>query len=159
DEGFERRAGAAVRNWQAESNGRIEAGVFRASRPVEEDDLFVELVRSLGLECLAGLTTEGGRGSRVRPPPAMTLLFAAAANGGAYNRGLGGAYGRMAAWESLGALAGAAPGVPAEDVAVLAEQCLWLTFLADSDWFYNVAWDLGLVAIRPDRETLSVLAA
>jgi uncharacterized protein (TIGR02996 family) len=157
-EGFERRAGAAVRNWQAESNGRIEAGVFRASRPVQDDDLSVALVRSLGMECLAGLT-EGGQVGRIRPSRAMTLLFAAAANGGAYNRGLGGAYGRLAAWESLGALAGAAPGVPAEDVAGLAERCLWLSFTADSDWFYNVAWDLGLVAIRPDRETLAVLAA
>jgi hypothetical protein len=89
----------------------------------------------------------------------LNLLFAAAANGGAYNRGLGGAYGRLAAWASAAALAGAPPGVAVAELAGLVERCEWLSFLSDSDWFEKVAWDLGLVAIRPDRMSLGVLAA
>ena len=38
---------------------------------------------------------------------AFALVFAAACNGGAYNRGLNGAYGRLAAWQSVAGLCGA----------------------------------------------------
>jgi Family of unknown function (DUF6183) len=30
---------------------------------------------------------------------------------------------------------------------------------ADTDWFEQVAWDLGLAAVRPGRQRLAVLAA
>jgi hypothetical protein len=86
-------------------------------------------------------------------------LFSAASGGGAYNNGLRGAYGRLAMWQSLAGLAGAPPGAGLEEVAAVARSCLWLEFWAATPWFYGVAWDLGLVAVRPDGLSLAVLAA
>ncbi|WP_274564734.1 DUF6183 family protein [Streptomyces spiramyceticus] len=44
------------------------------------------------------------------------MLFAAASTGGAYNSGGYGAYGRLAAWQSLAGLSGAAEGASAAEV-------------------------------------------
>ena len=44
-------------------------------------------------------------------------------------------------------------------MAELVRRCQWVSFTADSEWFYRVAWDLGLLAVRPDRMSLAVFAA
>jgi hypothetical protein len=87
------------------------------------------------------------------------VLFAAASTGGAYNSGSRGAYGRLTAWRSLAALAGCPEGAAFEEVETRAGDCIWYGFAADTKWFEQVAWDVGLAALTPDRRRLLVLAA
>jgi hypothetical protein len=54
---------------------------------------------------------------------------------------------------------GAADGVGADQVEAQVRDCFWYTFDAYSKWFERVAWDIGLVAVAPDRRRLAVLAA
>jgi hypothetical protein len=132
----------------------VEARVFRASRPLTERDLTLDLLTAVGLDPLQGAVRAG----RVPPGEAACTLFSAACNGGAYNHGHLGAYGRLQLWRSMAGLAGAGRGEGIEALAALAERCLWVSFAA-SDWFYGVPWDLGLLVLRPGGASLAVLAA
>jgi hypothetical protein len=38
------------------------------------------------------------------------------------------------------------------------QECDWFSFDADTKWFKQVAWDIGLAAARPGRQRLAVLA-
>ena len=67
-----------------------------------------------------------------------------------------GAYGRLLAWQSLGAPTGDAP--PA-DIEARADRSEWFWFADATDWFEQVAWDIGLAVVSPDRRQLAVLAA
>jgi uncharacterized protein (TIGR02996 family) len=146
-------AGAAVREWETQSNGRTRAAVVRLDPPVTSGGLREDWVRSLPFEPLAG----GGDFRWVSAAHALGVLFSAAQNGGAYTRGEAGAYGRLHAWQSFGWLAGTAAGATADEIAGVAERCAWVRF--DGDWFDHIAWDLGLIALRPDGRSLAVLAA
>jgi hypothetical protein len=150
--------GRAVANWAEDSNGVVEARIFDLSEPMDTEALPSTLL-ALGLECLDGV--KKGKFSVTACPPAQAwrVLFAAASSGGAYNSGARGAYGRLAAWQSLAGLVGAADGVGADQVEAQVRDCFWYTFDADSKWFERVAWDIGLVAVAPDRRRLAVLAA
>jgi uncharacterized protein (TIGR02996 family) len=152
------RIATAVRNWEEGSNGQSEARVFRAESPIGEEAFSAGLLWALALACLEGAGEQGVRADRVTPRDAFATLFSAASTGGAYNRGLRGAYGRQAAWQSLAGLAGA-PGDDVEAVADLAGRCLWARFDAGSEWYYQVAWDVGLLAVRPGGTSIAVLAA
>lgn len=110
---------------------------------------------SLGLKSLARCPRSRLSAARVAPAEAMQCLLSAASHGGAYGHGEGSAWGRLQAWRSLAALAGADESGGAE----AAECCTWVMFVDFGPWFYDVAWDLGLVALRPDRRSLAVLAA
>jgi hypothetical protein len=152
-------AAAAVANWVEESNGRVEARVFGLAEPLDTDAV-PSALRSLGLECLDGIGKKTQFSVSPCPPAwAWQLLFAAASLGGAYNHGSYGAYGRLAAWRSLAGLSGAAVGADAGAVEAQIHDCTWYTFAADTAWFNCVAWDIGLVALAPDRRSLAVLAA
>lgn len=148
----------SVRNWQEESNGQVEARVLRTSNPLDREHLSTELLRSLGLVCLEGAGEDDLRAERVTARDAFATLFSAASAGGAYNRGRRGAYGRRAAWQSFAGLAGV-EGDGVEEVAEHAGRCVWLIFEAGSPWYYQVAWDIGVLAVRPDGMSLAVLAA
>jgi hypothetical protein len=149
----------AVANWAEESNGRIEARVFKHSKPLDASSVPAALL-PLGLECLHGVGKKAVMSVSVRPPAqAWRVLFAAASSGGAYNSGSYGAYGRLAAWQSLAALAGCPEGATANEVEARIEDCIWHGFDADTKWFEQVAWDIGLAALAPDRRRLAVLAA
>lgn len=151
--------GAAVANWAEESNGRIEARVFELAAPLE-DEAVPSLLPTLRLECLKGAEKRAGFSAAVCPPErAWRVLFAAASTGGAYSSGVYGAYGRLAAWQSLAHLSGAAEDAPAEAVETHARACTWYGFSADTQWFKQVAWDIGLAALSPERRRLAVLAA
>lgn len=136
---------AAVTTWLTQSNGRAEAAVFRLGRAVPPDEVGVRTLDALGLDCLAGNGLALHRASLDNVVP---KLFGAAANGGAYDHGMGGAYGRAATWRSLDALAGGSH-----------VGCAWWVFDAANDWFYRVAWDLGVVCLRPGGHVMAVLAA
>jgi hypothetical protein len=76
----------------------------------------------------------GLRAERAAADAVWGALFAAAANGGAYSAGLGGAYGRLAAWTSLGGLVGApVDSSPATTEERARLQSLFDLALADPD--------------------------
>ncbi|MFD3746772.1 DUF6183 family protein [Nocardia sp. NPDC058633] len=149
----------AVANWQRESNGRIEARTF-ALRSIPDPTTTAALLDTLSLECLRARHPSATELVVTPSTPARvwSILFAAAANGGAYNSGAGAAFGRLHAWRSLGALCGATEFDAVDHIARLAEDCHWYTFEADTAWFERVAWDIGIAVLTPEP-TLSVLAA
>jgi Family of unknown function (DUF6183) len=149
----------AVANWAEESNGRIEARVFDLAEPVDAQ-VVPDMLAAAGLDCLSGLTRQS-RFSISSCPPAQPwrVLFAAASTGSAYNHGCFGAYGRLAAWRSLAGISGAPEGASPAEVERQVQDCNWFRFDADTDWFEQVAWDLGLAAVRPGSQRLAVLAA
>jgi hypothetical protein len=148
------RMAAAVVNWADESNGQFEARSFELAEPFDEE-LLPGTLRDLGLPCF----DEAPRVQRCAPGLVWRLLFAAAANGGAYNSGAGGAYGRLHAWQSLAALAGVADDAGFPQVEAAVRDCTWYRFDTSAPWFANVAWDIGVVALSPDGMRIAVLAA
>ncbi|MFE3448936.1 DUF6183 family protein [Nonomuraea sp. NPDC059194] len=138
---------AAVDNWVSDSNGRLEARVFRLRAPIGLD---ARLLDGLGLACLTGKGEIHVHAAT--PSQVMRVLFAAASTGSAYGSGRGGAYGRLLAWRSMIALAGAT------DIEEVADRT-WALFDASTEWFHQVAWDVGVAALDPARLMVSVLAA
>lgn len=134
---------AAVTTWLTRSNGKAEAALFTLAKPLTE--VGIRTMASLGLDSLAG---NGIALRKATLADVVGMLFAAAASGGAYDRGLDGAYGRAATWRSVTALC---DGDPA--------GCAWWTFDAANDWFERVAWDIGIVCLRKGGRGLAVLAA
>ncbi|MFI0409469.1 DUF6183 family protein [Actinomadura sp. 3N508] len=147
----------AVANWAEESNGRIEARVFALAEPLDAESVPIALLTA-GLECMSEPDAELSLNA-CPPSRAWRLLFAAASTGGAYNPGSFGAYGRLAAWQSLAGLSGTPDDATIDEVAAHVRNCAWYDFDAATGWFDRVAWDIGLAALTPDRRRLAVLAA
>ncbi|MEU3827565.1 DUF6183 family protein [Streptomyces sp. NPDC029080] len=153
------RIGAAPANWAEQSNGRVEARVFDLAEPLDARTVPSALL-ALGLECLRGTGKKTPLSVTVCPPAlAWRVLFAAASTGGAYSSGSYGAYGRLAAWRSLAALAGSPEGATAAEAEAQVLDCGWHAFDAGTQWFEQVAWDIGLAALSPGGRRLAVLAA
>lgn len=150
--------GAAVAHWLAQSNGRIAAQEFWLTDPVAPQD-------APALLELLPLTPWPADQAPVRLHPsdpglALRTLFTAALRAPAYGHGTYGAYGRLATWRSLGALAGSPADAPVEAIADRVQRTTWLRLgTASTPWFHNVAWDLALAALRPGGQELAVLAA
>jgi len=136
---------AAVTTWLTRSNGIAEAAVFTLGAPLAASDVGIRTVESLGLDCVAG-NGIALRAATLADVDAM--LFDAASNGGAYDSGLGRNHGRIAARRTVKALAGGA-----------VDGCAWWTFDAANDWFKRIAWDLGVLCLRPGGRGIAVLAA
>lgn len=157
---------AAVRGWQESSNGRVEVHVYCFGRRCLEGEVTPEFLSSLGVNCTQGQAAEAATPdaaplvSTIALARALNVLFAAAANGGAYGGARRGAYGRLEAWTTIGALAGVSITSGLDKVIKAAEASSWLEIDATSfPWFDRVAWDLGLCVLRPDGHSLAVLAA
>ncbi len=146
---------SAVDRWARFSNGQIEAGVFTAEEALPTDNTFLP---SIKLKSLA-LGSSYPVSAHLSAADAFSILFAAAEAGGAYCGGHYGAYGRLLAWRSVAGLVGADEGDSFADVSALAESCDWSSYEAANDWFYQVAWDIGLVCVRPGRKQVAILAA
>ena len=146
---------SAVDRWTRFSNGQIEAGVFAAERILPPDNSFL---LSLKLKSLAPESSHLVS-AHLSAAEAFSILFAAAEAGGAYPSGYHGAYGRLFAWQSVTGLVGADEEDSFADVSALAESCDWSFYEASNDWFYQVAWDIGLVCVRPGRKQVALLAA
>ncbi|MYT69755.1 MULTISPECIES: DUF6183 family protein [unclassified Streptomyces] len=158
-EKFREAATAALVNWAEESNGRNEAGTYQLAEPVGAASL-PGLLAALRLECLSGVGPRRRLAlSACRPEHAWRILFAAASTGGAYNNGVYGAYGRLAAWRSLAALSGAFLTAPVGEVERNIQECDWYNFEAATKWFEGVAWDIGLVSVAAGARRIAVLAA
>lgn len=150
--GAEPRALAPVATWK-----NREAVAFDLAPPVRPTALGRWLLRALGLTSLEATTSL--EVTRMDGPQVFGSIFAAAANGGASGIGLGGAYGRHAAWTSLAAITGASEGATTAAVADRVERTTYLSFRGEGPFWFDVAWDIGILALRPDGASAFVLAA
>jgi len=151
------RLATAVRPWSDASNGKIEAKLFAIEPAIDVGAVGSWLLRMLPLDSTAGVARLETQ--RTQADAVFGALFSAASNGGAYSAGLGGAYGRRAAWTSLAALVGEAADAEVPRIADITAECAFLTYRAAGGWFHDVAWDLGALCLRPDGKTIAVLAA
>lgn len=147
---------AAVLNWKDESNGQIEARTFRI--PLSNRIPLPTLLSRLGLESVGGTAGVHVR-EKVLVKDIFTILFSAASNGGAYNSGNYGAYGRLLAWQSLAGLVGASSSAPLHAIANDCDACQWCLFHSQNQWYYEVAWDIGIACFNSARQEVAVLAA
>ena len=159
DPAVEARLREAVVPWTTGSNGKAEAKVFRLD-PALDASPGRWLLRALPLDC--AVAPEALHAERAGADAVWGSLFAAAANGGAYSSGLGGAYGRLAAWTSLGALIDSPATSKPADIDAAASAAQFLVFGAASSaggWWHDIAWDIGLLAVRAGGASVAVLAA
>jgi hypothetical protein len=143
---------AALQLW-----AKTEAKVFDVQPAIDGGALGSWLLRALPLDSTTGAARLDC--SRTGAEGVFGPLFSAASNGGAYTAGLGGAYGRRAAWTSLEALTGAPAGAEVSEIEALADRSTFLTFRSPGPWFFDVAWDIGALVLRPDGRSVAVLAA
>ncbi|MGI5478737.1 DUF6183 family protein [Streptomyces lavendofoliae] len=143
-----------VEGWRTASNGRVAAHVFTVEPALDPGD-FGALFARLPMECRRDTpelwTTTADT--------VLGILRAAACGGGAYTFGNFGAYGRLAAWQSLAGLVGLPAHAPVPETARRAEQTHWYLFDTEADWFEAVAWDIAIAALRPGAQAIAVLAA
>lgn len=151
------RMQAAVRPWADGKSGKVEAKLFSLAPALQGGALGSWLLRALPLDSTNGVARLDC--SRTGVEGVFGPLFSAASNGGAYSSGLGGAYGRLATWTSLGALIGAPADASIADINALTAKSTFLTYRAPGPWFHDVAWDFGVIVLRPDGTTVAVLAA
>lgn len=148
---------AAVQHWCSDSNGTVAAQEFWSPDAVAPDD-FAAVFERLPLASWP----EGASTARLYASTSdsvLRVLLSAAVRAPAYGSGMYGAYGRLAAWRSLGGLTGAPQDAPLTRVAELVEQTQWFRIATTSDWFHEVAWDLAVAALRPGGQEIAVLAA
>jgi len=158
DASLEARLRESVLPWTTSSNGKAEAKAFRLEPALTTASPGRWLLRALALECIDG--AQSLRAERTAADTVWGALFAASANGGAYSSGLGGAYGRRAAWISMAALLDAPPDAPLGQLDALAPSAQFLMFgAAGTEWWNDVAWDIGVLAVRPGGGSVAVLAA
>ena len=152
----------AFENWRQESNGKIEPRQFLADNPISDDALYhSDLLLTLGLQCVAANIPAEINLWKVTPDRIINILFAAASNGGAYNNGVSNSYGRLYAWTSVAALMNMPVDTPIVELADHMFACSWFEFEVNvaSQWFDQVAWDVGMIGLSRDRRVLTALAA
>lgn len=137
-----------------------EERVFFSDAPITPEEL-PALLANLPMECVKDLGPDArfevAAGSLAE---VWRVLYTIAAHGGAYDTGKQGAYGRLAAWQSLAGLSGAGADAPADEVAQLARDTTWFRFESDAEWFHNdIGNDIGIAALSPDGRRVAVLAA
>jgi hypothetical protein len=146
-----------VDGWRRESNGAVETAVFQLAPAIDRGALGQALLKRLGLDCLADTHEPAVKARPTTVEQAFLMLYLARCNGGAYGGAGKGAWGRLGAWRSLAAMSGSS-ATSWEGVVADASRCEWLEFWA-RPWWEDVAWDLGLAALRPDGQSMAVLAA
>ena len=157
DAKLEGRLRESVLPWTTGSSGKAEAKAFRLEPALGSASPGRWLLRALALDCIEG--AHALRAERTSADTVWGALFAASANGGAASSGLGGAYARRAAWVSLAALIDAKPDATLAELDALAPSAQFLMFGASGEWWNDVAWDLGVLAVRQDGASVAVLAA
>lgn len=149
--------GAAVQHWCDDSNGKMTAHEYWSPDALTEKDL----PAAFNLLPLAPWPADQVRAKLYpsTPDSVLQVLLTAAVRAPAYGPGLYGAYGRLAAWCSIGGLAGAPPDSPIVHTAELVRKVVWFRLSTTSAWFYQVAWDLAITALRPNGQEIAVIAA
>jgi len=144
--------------WCDKSNGKVEARQFRFQSPVDVSKL-PQLLASLDVACWQSGSEGPVSVGQVSPGRIINVLFASAANGGAYSKGLGNAYGRLAVWRSITGLVGASEPTSIVTLHDAMQECLWFEITQNSWWFNDVAWDVGILTLNKTRQLLTILAA
>ncbi|MGW4378756.1 DUF6183 family protein [Kitasatospora sp. NPDC004531] len=158
DETFVRASGCVVAHWRAESNGKVAGQEFRCTDPVAQST-FPAVFSRLPLEPWPEAEGAARPLRPATPDTVYRVLLTAAVRSPAYGRGLHGAYGRLATWQSLAGLVGAPTVLPIEQTAELVRRATWWTIEPKSPWFHQVAWDLAVAVLRPDGHGIAMLAA
>ncbi|MFJ1973886.1 DUF6183 family protein [Streptomyces sp. NPDC087903] len=65
----------------------------------------------------------------------------------------------MGSLAHVGGLTGAPANAPIAHTAELVRQTRWFRVDTASAWFYEVAWDLAIAALRPGGQDVAPLAA
>jgi len=150
----------AVLPWKGESNGRLEARLFTIDQPISAGMVDTCLLAACGLDSAPAATPDNVNLVPASPAEVLSSLFSASSGGGAYGGDRCGAFGRYDAWRSIAALAGAPTGSTFHEAEAAVYACRgWWTFYSTSSWFFDVAWDIGLICLRADGRSLAVLAA
>jgi hypothetical protein len=145
----------SVRNWQTESNGKVEVRVFHLNGDLAS--VTQTTLPLLPLECTGKPDFAFHDG--VALSEVFSALFSVASTGGAYGSGEGATYGRLRAWQSLAGLVGLSQTATTDEIAGIARNCQWYFLGISTEWFYNVAWDIGIVCVNPSKNEIAVLAA
>ncbi|MFJ7158563.1 DUF6183 family protein [Streptomyces sp. NPDC101118] len=139
--------------------GNCDAWVFEPDTPLDPAEV-PALLPALPMACVSDLTPTSRFALARRPlEDIWPMLFGTASMGGCYGGGVGGAWGRRAAWWSVAGLCGAPSGATAGEVERIALGSAWFHFESDSAWFHNEIHDYGIAALSPDGRRLAVLAA
>lgn len=150
---------SAFEDWTTRSNGIAEFRAFYSDTELMAEALPSQIL-SLDVACLKDCVVADIVIGQTTPNIIFELLFAAACNGGAYSMGVQGAYGRLQAWESFTTLLGSTLQTPAAELDLLATNCTWFLFNANSAWFHEYHFmDVGILVLHPDKQTLVLLAA
>jgi hypothetical protein len=152
------RLASAVVPWTVSAKARSEARTFSLSVKLDGFGLGRWLLRQLPLESAKEGPGSALRVARVEAEAVWGMLFAAAANGGARTPGAGGAHARPIAWSAFGALVGAPPDATPDRIDEIAAEAAFLSY-GGTAFFHDVAWDIGLLCLRPDGMSVAVLAA
>lgn len=140
------RAGLPFAHWVEHSNGKIDAHEYLAEQAIGDDDLREVIVRAR-----PAFLADGDLGA-VRAIPATlgqiwSLLYQAGSSASYYGPHQGGGYGRLCAWQSIAALAGAPATATPDDVAVRARSFNNTLLI----WAQHVIW--ARHAAPPTRRT------
>ena len=148
-----------MRSWTEGSNGKFEAKLFETSNPISAADISTKQLLKLRLDCLAKAAPSAVKLEVSKAEHIFDILFSADSNPGAYSHGEAAAVGRLAAWQSLAELTGVRADGTFDDVYKAVKESDWYSFSSTSEWFHNIAWDFGIVCLRPDKRHIVVLAA
>ncbi|WP_439623898.1 DUF6183 family protein [Gemmata sp.] len=129
----------------------MDPSFLHAERPLPQ-------LRSLPLLCLTGVISLTLVISPASPAKVFQHIFHALAGGCSYFAGVQGAFGRLHAWQSLGAILNLhTSSVP--DLERYANTVEWYLFSVQSDWFYSgPSFNLGIVALDRSACLLTVFA-
>lgn len=147
--------GIAVQNWVQQSNGKVEVNIYQLNEVMVSQ--FGSALSTLPMDCFQ-LAQNGRYAKNKSATSILAMLFSASSTGGAYNRGMGSAYGRLQAWQSLAGLMGDNLSMPFPQLIDNAHVCQWVSFETDA-WFYQIAWDVGIACLNPVTNRLAVLVA
>ena len=139
----------AFQPWLNESNGKfiMKEIIFKDSLSVMDLSIF----NKINLSCFSGDL----KVYQSNPKEIFKNLFSAS-HGGAYSRSQGDAKSRLSAWKSLSGFLNHTLNDGCEAIEKSANLCEWYVF--ESDWFYNIAWDIGIVQLSQDKKKMLILA-
>ncbi|WP_433222657.1 DUF6183 family protein [Dactylosporangium sp. CS-047395] len=142
-----------VHPWPGVDADCADARLFELERPL--DGFGAAELRALGPRSAGSSFVHV---ARVGGGDVLRKLHETAASGPVYGPRKFAAYGRLTAWECLGALVGVA-GLDVAAIESAAKACTFLSYV--SDWHLQLtdSLDTGLAALWPDRRTVTLIAA
>jgi hypothetical protein len=147
------------KRWLAASNGKVEAGIFKIKPKLRVEHVNdVEFMKKLEMKCFRDLISTQFHVHERLPATEIYENFKDSVN-------FGPAYGAKLSEDELTRVVNqsllALMNVPAsdKDIPILMESYIWYEFRATTSWFYNVAWDVGIIALDASNNKISILAA